>query len=373
MRSSNIRHGAAHRLRLSRPTESQSTPWRARSALLLGEYVLRNPLALLTAAALTVGGLLLMGFFLRIGFMPDVDLSGSMALLFAAAIVGLGTLAALILCTVLPGVSMRYLLDDAQLPLAWPVVLATAGPACVLVTLTVVSPMLLEPAARPSVWTITIIWSIATLLADAILMWRLQRRSTAFAWRGLIRMTWPLWLCSVFWTMGLFQVLQAAIQMGIDSPHPPFVTIILLVCWLAMIVSINGVMAQLPLRVSLIVGPVAGLFSIVLLATLTSSYSTVSAMTVKALGIGELRNTTLVLSADMCQSLSAVPDSLHCEPLTEKATVGLLKDVTIVSRIGSNIVAEGRAPTASSAKSPPRLILRKDTVIAWTMSGTKDR
>ncbi|KQX22129.1 hypothetical protein [Variovorax sp. Root434] len=328
-------------------------------------------MALLTAAALTVGGLLLMGFFLRIGFMPDVDLAGSMALIFAAAIVGIGTLIALVFATVMPGVSMRYLLDQAQLPLNWSAVLVTAGPAGLLVTLAVLSPLLLEPAQRPNVWVLAIGCFAIALVAGAILVCVAERRGAQLDWGIRIKKIWPLMLCSVLWTLGLFQVLQAAIQMGVDSSHPPFFTVFLLGCWLAMIASINLAMAQLPLRVSLIVGPVAGIFSVVLLAMLTGSYSTVSATTVKTLGIGEMQGTNLILTADMCHALSAAPGALHCEPMADKATVGILKDVAIVSRIGSNVVAEGPPPKGDSAQTRSRLILRKDTVLAWTTSGAK--
>lgn len=120
MRVVKARQELIHRLRLNDAAGSAlRKQGLAKYLSLFGEYVARNPVALATAAALTLGGLLLLGFFLRIGFMPDVDLAGSMALLFAAALVGIGTLIALILATVLPGVSMRYLLDEAKIPVNW--------------------------------------------------------------------------------------------------------------------------------------------------------------------------------------------------------------------------------------------------------------
>jgi hypothetical protein len=371
MRSIKAKHDLIHRVRLSEAADNlPPKPWLGKAVSMVGEYFLRNPLALTTAAVLTIGGLVLMGFFLRIGFMPDVDMAGSMALLFAAAIVGVGTLAILIFATVLPGVSMRYLLDHADLPLNWPSLLTTAGPAVLLVTLAVLSPVMLEPSKQLGTWAIVGGCFALALIAATALVAASRRPVVLFDWRAYRRSIWPLMTCTLLWTLGLFQVLKAAIQMGVDSPHPPIFTIFLLGCWLLMIGSINLVMARLPLRVSLVVGPAAGACSVVVLAMLTSSYSTISAITVRTLAIGEIHGTNLVVSVDMCQALSATAGALQCEPLAEKAVVGLLKNVTLVSRIGSNVVVE-RAPQGSQAQGRPRLVLRKDAVIAWTTPGEK--
>jgi MFS family permease len=336
---------------------------------MVGEYALRNPLALITAAALTIGGFLLMGFFLRIGFMPDVDLAGSMALLFAAAIVGIGTLIALVLATVMPGVSMRYLLDQAQVPVNWPSMLVTAGPAVLLVALVVLLPLALEASQVPSIWLVGSVCYAIAFVASGILI--AKRHDMPGSRLDKIQRIGLLWMCSFLWTLGLFQVLQTALRMGVDSTHPHVLIFFVLACWLFMIGAINVVMAQFPLRVSLVAGPVAGLLSVGVLAMLTGSYSTVSFMTVRTLGIGEIHGTNLMLTADMCQALNATPGTLHCEPLTDKATVGVLKNVTIVSRIGSNVVAEGPASKSDPTQTRLRVVLRKDAVVAWTMPGGK--
>ncbi len=375
MRSVKAKQELVHRIRLNEAS-GNALPKQglAKYLSLFAEYVVRNPVALATSAALTLGGLLLLGFFLRIGFMPDVDLAGSMALLFAAALVGTGTLIALILATVLPGVSMRFFLDQAKIPLNYSSVLATAGPAVLLIALSVLSPMLLEPARQPNTWTISLGCLAIAPVAGVIFVWYSQRHAEPFAWRAQIQRLWlPFLMSSVLWTLGLFQVLKAAIYMGIDSPHPRVATIIVLGLWLLAIGVINLFMARLPLRVSLVVGPLAGVVFAILLAMVTSSYSTVSATTMKMLGIGEIPSTNLLLTADTCQALSAAPGTLHCEALPDKATTGVLKDVTILSRIGSNVVVEGQAPKADPTQPRPRLILRKEAVIAWTMPGTKGR
>lgn len=82
MRSVKAKQELVHRIRLNEASGNALTKQGlAKYLSLFAEYVVRNPVALATSAALTLGGLLLLGFFLRIGFMPDVDLAGSMALL----------------------------------------------------------------------------------------------------------------------------------------------------------------------------------------------------------------------------------------------------------------------------------------------------
>lgn len=123
-------------------------------------------------------------------------------------------------------------------------------------------------------------------------------------------------------------------------------------------------MAHLPLRAWLLVGPPADLFSLVLLAMLTSSFSTISAVTVKALGLCEILHTNLVVSPETCAAIGALPGFIRCEPLAEKATAGVILGVSVLSRIGAQMVVEKRMPADPQAP-PGRLVLRKDAVLMW--------
>jgi len=371
MRVGKAKEELVHRIRLNGAVEKETQQqWFERYLLLLSDYVLKSPVTLVTTGALTLGGLLNLGFFLRIGFMPDVDLPGSMALLFASALVGLGAFIALIVVTVLPGVSTRYLLDSAQIPLTWASASTTAAPAVLLVGSTAPSPVLLEPACRPSTGVLIATCAGIALIANFILLWRIQDPGKPHSCGVQF---FSLMGSSFLWALSLLLVLGVALQMAIDSPHPTPLTVFVLCSWILLIGLINVGMARLPVRVSLIVGPFAGIFSVIVLAMLTSSFSTGSAATLKKLGMGEVPGTTLMLTSDMCQALNATPGTLRCEPMADKATTGVLKDVTMLSRIGSSVVVEGRAPKDDPTQVRPRLILRKDAVIAWTMPGTKGR
>ena len=354
------------------PVSPKRAGWIGTSAPRLNDYAVRNPVASLSAATLTVGGLLLMGFFLRIGFMPDLDLAGSMALLFAAAVVGLATLFMLVLATVMPGVATRYLLDEIKRPVTGRALLAMAGPAAVFVAIAV-----LQPLFAPSTPKLLGNWLWAAFAASAVIASAAQVGAFGMPrWRDAprqcLREIATLTGASLVWVLGLLMVVQAALNVAVDSVHAVWITVFVLVGWLFFIICINAAMAAIPLRHSILVGPLAGVVSLLLLAMLTSSFSTLSAATVRLLGIGDLRGVSVVVSPETCQALRTMAGSIQCEPLEDKAQAGLLKDVTIVSRVGAHVVLE-KAPAAAPTPVPRRLVLRKDAVVLWMTPGSAAR
>lgn len=181
---------------------------------------MRNPIASLTAAALTTGGLLLMGFFLRIGFMPDVDLSGSMALLFAASIVGLATVSMLVVATVMPGVASRYLVDELKLPMNASVLLAVAGPAGVFVTSIVLQPLVVTQPHRLGSWIMWALFGLGALAAAAAHLGAFKAQAWKNAVGSMLRRMSSMAFGSLVWALGMLLVVQAALTVAADSVHP---------------------------------------------------------------------------------------------------------------------------------------------------------
>lgn len=355
------------------PASPKRAGWIGTSAPRLNDYLVRNPVASLSAATLTVGGLLLMGFFLRIGFMPDLDLAGSMALLFAAAVVGLATLFMLVLATVMPGVVTRYLLDEIEQPVTRRALLAVAGPAAGFVAITVLQPLFAPSSAKLlGTWLPWVGFTAVAVIASAALVGAFGTQRWRDAPRQCLHEIATLTGASLVWVLGLLMVVQAALNVAVDSVHAVWITVFVLVGWLFFIICINAAMAAIPLRHSILVGPLAGVVSLLLLAMLTSSFSTLSAATVRSLGIGDLRGVSVVVSPETCQALRTMAGSIQCEPLEDKAQAGLLKDVIIVSRVGAHVVLE-KAPAAASTPVPRRLVLRKDAVVLWMTPGSAAR
>lgn len=73
------------------------------------QYILDNPLKSASATILSWGGLLLLIFFLNIGFMPDVNLESISSLLYAIALLGGFIAVYSALMMVLPGLAMAEL------------------------------------------------------------------------------------------------------------------------------------------------------------------------------------------------------------------------------------------------------------------------
>jgi len=72
------------------------------------QYVQENPIKALSAATLVWGSLLLLMFFLRIGYMPDVNFDSVSSVLYAVSLLGLFITAYTMLMMVTPGLLLAY-------------------------------------------------------------------------------------------------------------------------------------------------------------------------------------------------------------------------------------------------------------------------
>jgi hypothetical protein len=105
------------------------------------EHLKENPLKAITMLVLTLGGLLMLVFFVHIDFMPDVDLASSTAVLAAVALIGLLVLCFIGLTAVAPGALTSYLSKEWKLEIDRYAALAAATPALVLVLVIVIQIM----------------------------------------------------------------------------------------------------------------------------------------------------------------------------------------------------------------------------------------
>lgn len=333
-------------------------------------YGRQNPVALLTALTLTCGGMLLLGFFLRIGFMPDVDAAGSTALLFAAAFVGLGTVIGSMVVTVLPGMAIRYLFDDAGLPVR-PLSLAAAVLPAILLIIWVLASVF-APGIRAAVTDTMAYWSlvVVAVIGGVLSAWRSQgaeRFGSAWLLRCASR-TWAVTSGATLWAGSMLIALRFALHLGSDSDHPPWTTVLFITLWLMLITSANVGTALLALRRAWRASVVFALVGLAVLVLMTGRFSTVSATTIKLLGLGEVQDVDVVVKAEVCQALSLTASSaLRCSPAAEVGG-GILRNVILRSRIGSQVVIETASPTQLPASAmSARVVLRRDDVLLWSV------
>lgn len=333
-------------------------------------YGRQNPVALLTALTLTCGGMLLLGFFLRIGFMPDVDAAGSTALLFAAAFVGLGTVIGSMVVTVLPGMVVRYLFDDAGLPVR-PFSLAAAVVPAILLIIWVLASVF-APGVRAAV-TDAVVYGVliaVAVLGGVLSAWKSQgaERFGRVWFLGLASRTWAVTSGATLWAGSMLFALWFALHLGSDSDHAPWTTVLLITVWLILITAANVGTALLALRRAWRASVVFSLLGLAALVLMTGSFSTVSATTVKLLGLGEVQDVDVVVKAEVCQALRlTASSSLRCSPAAEVGG-GILRNVVLRSRIGSQVVIEmaSSAQVSGSAMSA-RVVLRRDDVLLWSV------
>lgn len=325
------------------------------------------PITTLSSLALATGGLVLLGFFLRIRFMPDVDLAGSTALLLAAALVGLGILCGAVFVLAVPGLTTRQMLGDIRLEVGRAALATSIVPPLVSITFIIVnavffkdSPLLSDQAMTAA--TTGLLGVTALIGAHAL---PAEMRPSDHPPASYLGKVWALASTSVMWLLGMLMAVEFALQFAADSDHADWLILCLIGAWLLFVVGFNAMTSRLPTRGAWLAGPAMGLVSLLVLVLMTGSFTTFSAATVRALGFGELKDVDLVLAAPACDALrSSAATSLRCAGAP--GAQGVLRGVFLRSRIGGQIVVE---PHAAIAGTSDRVILRKEDVVVWTVRG----
>jgi len=331
------------------------------------QHFQQTPIATLSALALATGGLVLLGFFLRISFMPDVDLAGSTALLMAAALVGLGTMCAAVFVLAVPGLTTRHMMDDVRLEVSGTILATAIVPSLLAIAFIIVdavyfkdSPLLSGQATTAAVGGLL----AATALIGAHVL-PVGVQPSDHPPPSYIGKVWALASTNFMWLLGMLMAVHFALQFAADSDHADWLILGLIGAWLVFVISFNVTTARLPTRGAWLAGPAMSLVSLLVLILMTGSFTTFSAITVRALGFGELKDVDLVLTAPACDALrSSAATSLRCAGAP--GAQGILRNVFLRSRIGGQIVVE---PQAAIAGTSDRLILRKEDVVIWAVRG----
>ena len=342
-------------------------------------YLTVNPITALAAFALTSGGLLVLFFFLRIGFMPDVDLSSSTALLFAVALVGLGTVVVYMLVAVLPGVVTAYALGEYKIaPDAW--TLASVVGGGVLMTLAIMAKgWLTGGRLLPwGPWTVWLFAAASVLFVMARVAW-LRWQSGQGAGRqglrlqgGYLKVVCFLSCSAFMWLFGLVTALKLAAHLARESSHPSWMSGVLILVWLGLLVFANLITVRLPLRAALIFAPFVGVLVFAVLVLLSEGVDGISVHALRRLGLAEMEHVDLIVRPDVCKSLRLTSASaLRCDGPGDAA--GVLRDVVVRSRIGTQLVVESASRRdadmpgdfGTQSTGSARLILKKEDVLMW--------
>lgn len=380
-RCRDLRHTPARRSRLGIRAMSGGTP-ALPTALASGlparmlKPIELKPAAALVSLAFFVGGLTVLLFFWRVGFMPDADLASTTGIFFAAALVGFWSIIGSLLVGMLHGVVTTYLLQARRLP-AHAALIAVAPVLAFLFAAAIVIRREIEPdwlgPWHPALWVVA---AFAVGVAGAaVAAW--QRRQ----FRGPIApVRWP-WaqdalafaMSALVWLMGTFQVLALAGGLAGENGHTAVWSIALGLLWVALLVAINVMAATLPWMVSGLYVFLNVLPLLLLLTVLAGGPSALASYVLRQLGLAEIAHVDLVLEPAACRALAAAPTSgLRCEAAGNVEGSAVL-DVRVRSRIGSQVLVE-RQTEVASATSPavakgrpgsPQVVLRKSDIVLW--------
>lgn len=302
--------------------------------------------------------------------MPDFDLAGSSALLFAAALVGFITILTTTVIAAMPGVATLHLLSSNSMKFdRWATaIMILPGSLFVIavVVLAFLKPATLE-AGMPYLFT------GAFVIAAALATLKVFKSTSDGATRpgkliGAGRIG-VLTFCAFLWLFSLFTTMRFAFALANDGGQSTWLILVTTSAWLIFVVGINATIARATATQANLLAPVGGVLSMVLLTAMTQNYTLVSATAVRLLGYGEIKNVDLFVKAEICDALplgSAI--SLRCAVGTG-SSVGILRNVTLRSRIGSQVLIEEGEAKAESVRgsSAARLVLRKEDVVMWTI------
>lgn len=334
-----------------------------------------KPLAAASSLALFVGGLIVLLFFQRIRFMPDADLASSTAILFAAALVGIGTLAFYAGVSLLPGVATAQLLRERGLPPDRLIELGIPG-AAVLVTLIFLALLGFQvSSALPDIGVVCVVAAFGIGFVAALRARQLRRRRDATT-PGAVG-TWFADLAILvgvagLWFLGVFFALVLAVELLNEADHGTTLSVLYAVIWLGVVLWVNLTAARMSALAGSVFLFISAIPTAVILVALAGGPGTFAGYVLRQLGMAEVAHVDLVVEPAVCRSLALTSATgLRCAQGAD-AAVGVLRDVRVRSRIGTQMVVQPMAAltkdgagAAKRALAGPHLVVRKSDVVLW--------
>lgn len=347
------------------------------------KYVLDNPIKSVAATILSWGGLLLLMFFLRIGFMPDVNLESVSSLLYAVALFGGFIAAYSALLMVLPGLAMaelratikflkfRHLVaTEIGAVLSWAaflfcsfdyIPLWVAWTICIINTILIPLVCLVVDRHRSTVLITPSTRSIKKPEAPApkFCERRLKRLNVKWSNRGWdeakiiqaiecqrLRRRWPTYL----WTacmvgMNTTVLAPSLLFIGVigltgDIRTASALPAIFLLTTMTLMIALSGAMignirSSERFKIAAVIAPVL----LLLVMLITGSFSAFSVIAVKSLGQGEINAARIAVTGKTCKEVNQTLGQRVCADVAD-GEITAICPVRVRSRIGSQVLLE---------------------------------
>lgn len=336
------------------------------------DYAFANPVKTLSVTVLAYGGLLLLVYFARISFLPDVNLDALASVLYAVALVGLLLAGYTATTLVLPGLVLGGCLDDGSLTkpqVAWVATISA------LVWMLLVIGLLFEFGNL--VWLTSVLMAVIALLALGL--WRVWVRPN-----GGIRQ--PLWaaamvlVCTVLMTVPM--ALISALGLHGDLAHSRNWSAAVALSCTAFGIAATALMVgatERPKRwrYALLIAP----SMLLVFSMVTGSFSAISVVAVSKLGLGEQHFVRAVVSGKTCKVVNEALGQAVCDPKAEEGAATTICPVVLRSRIGSQVLLEfaslelvikdgaAQLKWKTAGKDAPffaRVVLPKEQLLTWS-------
>lgn len=314
-------------------------------------YALENPFKVGAATTLFVGGLFTLLFFLRIGYMPDVNLESVSSLLYAVSLIGSFLCAYVMVLLVLPGLmlatarestvnvtichlivlaagagiiwvlAMACLLDFVPTWVAWlaggvvtvgfPFIAGRTDRRCGLQS----PPPAATGTAIRQPWDSsknpwkTYFWSVAAMLSMVAVL------SVTIVFVGSIGMSGDIRRASSGEVLGMMGALSALVALSAAF--------------------IGSVRKDDSRKLAIFLAP----FLLVLALVSTGSFTALPAIAVRAVGQGEIPGARIVVDGKTCREISLALGQAVCTEAAEGQPTAICP-VMIRSRIGSQVVLD---------------------------------
>lgn len=314
------------------------------------DYLLDNPIKSLSTGTLVFGGLLVLMYFGRIGFMPDVNIESATSLLYAVALLGLFIGIYTMLVLVMPGWLLATARTVARSVGPWHLFLIALAFAAIWALA-----LLCLFELMPNVWG----WVLAGVISIGAPIWGvwLDRRlmmgpspacplskSTPYFDACTRPRQTALWSFGVIWLSAALLVLPVTFIVligrsgdirtasGGQAVFLLFVLVLSIAFAAWLIASMEG---RGMARLAAVLAPAL----LVLVLSATGNFSVFSVIAVQLLGVGEINAARVVVSGKGCQEVNEALGQRVCAEGGEDKVTSICP-VTIRTRIGSQVVLE---------------------------------
>ncbi len=340
--------------------QQAGAPWRQALAL-----IKELPIAALSQLALLLGGLVLLVFFVRLGFMPEISLESVLSLFYAVAMLGVLLVALMVSAMVLPAILLRYAMP-------WPEGGVTGWK---LLTSTVL--------AAAVWWAYYVAWmnypdwharlgtTILVLVGGAMAFWAILFLKEQFV-RSRPWLFYVMAGAQQFAVLTPPLVIIAGLLAGGDLGHVPVWLglgyLALLLLGLAFIAAVQALVMDRNRGLVLAFGVTYLVWAFLVTGSAGNAFDGLMA----SLQWGDVQPVRAVLTRTGCDQLNLAAGRTVCDVPAAADTLAAVCPLNIRSRIGAQVLLASVAPpasAASSASSPAgwQVALDRKELLAWSI------